>query len=584
MIDLTQSVAGSYTYRRRGVSSELFPDTLFQDKGGDSGWLAFAGASLTSNGNKPVIWDSHTVGGSGLDVVFDLGADYWVGEVVIEHVVASGMDCRLSRVQLLARAGGESRYHLVASHKQESAEATIAEPWVRLAGLDVTARYLRLHLDPAGQPPYGMKNIGLVGVQVMGLPLHEKRAAGKTERLYPWPAEVVWGDGFLDLSQHVDVVAGALDGQTAAYLRERLAREFGLAVPAAPGAGTQITLQRRSDLAPEEYRLCVSESGITIEGDAGGLFYGAVTLLQLLRCAGGRVTAARASISDRPQSSVRGLHMYLPARRDIPFCKRLLDVMAGLKLNTAVVEVSGGLRYRSHPEVNAAWQTFAATMRKYLEQGEPALLGDLANPRRWQDSMHIELAGGAVLEQDEVRDLVEYARRLHITLIPEVQTLSHAYYIVCAHPELSERSDTPYSDTYCPSNPDVYPLVFDLLDEVLDVFDPPALSIGHDEAWAVGTCPVCRSKPAARLIAGDITRLHDHLARRNVKTWMWADTLDPGFRNWAWTRQDSGWFLQPPDTRGLIEHDSQGHRCAQLVVGAHLEAGTELRLARRDHS
>jgi beta-mannosidase len=68
-------VAGSYTYRRRGLSKELFPDTRFRDTGGAHGWLAFAGATLTSGVGDFVIWDSRTVSGSGVDVVFDLGAD-----------------------------------------------------------------------------------------------------------------------------------------------------------------------------------------------------------------------------------------------------------------------------------------------------------------------------------------------------------------------------------------------------------------------------------------------------------------------------------------------------------------------------
>ena len=63
-------------------------------------------------------------------------------------------------------------------------------------------------------------------------------------------------------------------------------------------------------------------------------------------------------------------------------------------------------------------------MRDHLMRGEAAVSGDLAHPRRWQNSMHIELAGGSYLEQDEVRELVDEARSLHITLIPEVQTLS----------------------------------------------------------------------------------------------------------------------------------------------------------------
>ena len=56
--------------------------------------------------------------------------------------------------------------------------------------------------------------------------------------------------------------------------------------------------------------------------------------------------------------------------------------------------------------------------------------------------------------------------------------------------EISERQNDPYPDTYCPSNPRSYEITFDILDEVIDVFHPKAINIGHDEFYSICVCDV----------------------------------------------------------------------------------------------
>jgi hexosaminidase len=46
-----------------------------------------------------------------------------------------------------------------------------------------------------------------------------------------------------------------------------------------------------------------------------------------------------------------------------------------------------------------------------------------------------------------------------------------------AHPEIREREGDAYPDTYCPNHPDTYPLVFDVLEEVIEVFEPKVINI-----------------------------------------------------------------------------------------------------------
>jgi hexosaminidase len=118
-------------------------------------------------------------------------------------------------------------------------------------------------------------------------------------------------------------------------------------------------------------------------------------------------------------------------------------------------------------------------------------------------------AEGYVLEKDEVRDLFGYARELGFELIPEVQSLGHVQWITNAYPEIGEvdenekqveddreddlRPDKKFIHCYCPSNERSYEIIFDILDETIDVIKPQRyVHIGHDEVYHLGLCEKCR--------------------------------------------------------------------------------------------
>jgi len=124
-----------------------------------------------------------------------------------------------------------------------------------------------------------------------------------------------------------------------------------------------------------------------------------------------------------------------------------------------------------------------------------------------------------------VRWIVRECAQRDIEVIPEIQSLSHAYYLCLPHRDIAERADDPWPDTYCPSNPKSYELLFDVIDEVIEAVHPRIVHIGHDELYTLRVCPTCRRRPAYRLLADDITRIHGFLASRGIRTAMWGDKL-----------------------------------------------------------
>ncbi|NLE46528.1 MAG: family 20 glycosylhydrolase [Chloroflexi bacterium] len=333
-------------------------------------------------------------------------------------------------------------------------------------------------------------------------------------------------------------------GCTAAeQLRRRLQRDFALDVSVEP-----LSLQTRSGIVigqlgepaldafcdacgialmgpecvPEGYITDVDADHALIGGyDAAGAWYGTELLRQLIDRRHGGLHVQGVEVHDWPFKAFRGVHLYMPSRERLPFFRRLLEFLASLRYNVVFVEVGGGMRYDRHPEINLAWEQFARVAREF-DGGPEALQRSQPFPK---DSTHIELAGGSYLEKEEIQDFIAFARSLNIEVLPEVPSLSHAYYLVCAHPELAENTDDPYPDTYCPSNPASYDLLFDVMEEVIEVFQPRILHVGHDEAYTYGICPRCRDKAGAELLLHDITMIHDFLSQRHIRMAMWGDKL-----------------------------------------------------------
>ncbi|MDY5014655.1 MAG: family 20 glycosylhydrolase [Eubacteriales bacterium] len=253
-----------------------------------------------------------------------------------------------------------------------------------------------------------------------------------------------------------------------------------------------------------------------------GHLYGAYALLQDARESADGMTVGRGVTFDRPRCPFRGLKVYMPAPDDLASFYRTVDLLCSLRYNTIIIEVGGAMEYKRHPEINAAWIDYCREMNRYPERADEVQNHTFPGAK---NSIHFENGGGKWLTQDTVRGLVAYCRDRGLEVIPECPTLSHSDYLLMPHPELAERADDYFPDVYCPSNPDTYRLVFDVLDEVIDVFSPKILHIGHDEYYSIGVCPRCKGKSGEEIYAADINRLYTYLKERGIRTMLWSEKL-----------------------------------------------------------
>jgi len=279
-------------------------------------------------------------------------------------------------------------------------------------------------------------------------------------------------------------------------------------------------LNTRFTFGKEAYCVLSENDEINIYADSFlGLIYGAYTLLHQAYAYDGSIKEG--ILYAEPLCSFRGLKVYLPSPHDLESFYKTVDMLLYYRYNTIIIEVGGAMEYKRHPEINSAWIEYCKDMGQYPERAI-----EVQNMFDWaKNSIHFENGGGSFLTQDTVRGLVQYCKERGLEVMPEVPSLSHSDYLLMPHPELAERKNDPYPDTYCPSNPDSYKLLFDVLDEVIDVFEPSIVHIGHDEYYSIGICERCRGKDAAEIYAQDIKRIYDYLKSRNIRTMLWAEKL-----------------------------------------------------------
>ena len=154
-------------------------------------------------------------------------------------------------------------------------------------------------------------------------------------------------------------------------------------------------------------------------------------------------------------------------------------------------------------------------------------------------------------------DLARWVRQHHIELVPELPSFTHSYYLLSEHRDLAEVPGELWPDTYCPSNPESYKLLFDVYDEYIELLHPKLLHAGHDELFLpVGLCPRCKDKDIRERYGEDVRKIHDYLQSKGIRLAIWGDMLLEGVR---------GKGLQPKKTPDGFAYSTPGAMTPEQV-------------------
>ncbi len=167
----------------------------------------------------------------------------------------------------------------------------------------------------------------------------------------------------------------------------------------------------------------------------------------------------------------------------------------------------------------------------------------------YQYESHPELRDEDALSHADVKKLVTASKQNLIKIIPQINLLGHQSWasktnnLLRVYPEFDEtphikmpekyewpNEDGLYCKSYCPLHPEVHEVVFALVDEIVAVFETDAFHAGMDEVFYIGDdqCPRCGGLDKAKLFAGEVTKIRNHLALSDRKLWIWADRLLDG--------------------------------------------------------
>jgi len=265
----------------------------------------------------------------------------------------------------------------------------------------------------------------------------------------------------------------------------------------------------------EAYRLSVNNKQVTIAASTpAGVFYGIQTLRKSLpvQTTGEAITLPAVTVADAPRFGYRGM-MLDCARHFFPlsFVKKFIDILAMHNMNVFhwhLTEDQGWrLEIKSHPELTAK-----SSMRSGTVIGHNATVDD-------------SIPHGGFYTQQEAREIVEYARQRHITVIPEIDMPGHMLAALAAYPELGCTGGPyevghrwgVYKDVLCLGKESTYKFVQDIIDEVVDIFPAKYFHIGGDESPTVmwEKCPKCLQK--AKDENTDIKHLQQYFTNRVEK-------------------------------------------------------------------
>lgn len=314
--------------------------------------------------------------------------------------------------------------------------------------------------------------------------------------IIPRPAKLVEGNGQFTFGQVTTAWADAYEGDSIQSLLKSFEQEFtsttGLAFKASKAAKAALQLRLNPSLKGESYCLSVSKTNVIIEAARPvGFFYALQTLKQMLPTRavmagvsvekGTSMTLPVVEIEDAPRFGWRGFMLdegrHFFGKKAV---KQVLDVMAAYKMN----------RFHWHLTDDQGWRV---EIKKYPR---------LTTYGAWRNTMTLSWGNtlpdgeryGGYYTQDDVREIVAYARERFIEIVPEVDIPGHSQAAVAVYPEfLACDPEKPHevwlsqgvsTDVINVANPKAVQFAKDVIDELITLFPYQYMHLGGDE------CPV----------------------------------------------------------------------------------------------
>ncbi|MBN1970044.1 MAG: family 20 glycosylhydrolase [Candidatus Delongbacteria bacterium] len=292
----------------------------------------------------------------------------------------------------------------------------------------------------------------------------------------------------------------------------------------------------------EQYGLKIEGTSAEIKyGDYAGAFYGLISFINCISFSididRKPVSACVVDLSDYPDFKWRGMHLDVSRHFfNTDFIKKYIDILAHYKMNIFhwhLTDDNGWrIEIKKYPKLQeiAAWR--ASRSEDWMDR---------------KDQKPDEKADyGGFYTQDEIKSIIEYAEQRGITIVPEIEMPGHTREVLAAYPKLGCFDEKltvptgtywPNKDIFCAGKESVFEFIFNVLDEVIDLFPSEYIHIGGDEAGKMNweKCPLCSAriksenlKDVEELQSYFIKRVEKYINSKGRKLIGWDEILEGG--------------------------------------------------------
>lgn len=340
------------------------------------------------------------------------------------------------------------------------------------------------------------------------------------------------------------------------------------------------------------YQLDVNREGVTIAAhDNTGVFYGIQTLLQLIEEHKTDVQLPYLKIEDYPKFGYRGMHLDVGRHFfNIEEIKNYLEYLAAYKYN----------KFHWHLTEDQGWRI---EIKKYPKLQEISAYRDgTLKGRLGEDNCFDDKRYGGYYTQEEAKEVVAYAQKLHIDVIPEIEMPGHAQAAVAAYPELGCTKEQVgvwqrwgvSENIYCPSET-TFEFLEDVIDEIVEIFPYEYIHIGGDEApkkqWkesSVAQEVIQREglKDEEELQSYFITRMEKYINSKGRQIIGWDEILEGGLAPNAtvmsWTGVEGGIHaaqtghkaIMTPTSTNYFDYYQGNPESEPLAIGGNVQLHT----------
>lgn len=366
--------------------------------------------------------------------------------------------------------------------------------------------------------------------------------------IIPKPASISSLPGFFQINQKTSIIMGSTGAQKdISFFSSLLLSLSGQRCEPAPiptNHSNYIGFRQAAwgpQVSPEKYELLITPDSIIISAQAGkGFFNGMMSLVQIAasnttKDKNTQTTSVKIpclKITDEPAFTWRGMHLDVSRHFfDIDFVKKYLDLMALYKMNT----------FHWHLTDDQGWRI---EIKKYPELTKTGAWRSGTMIGKYSDKKYDTLHYGGYYTQQQISEIVDYAAKRQITIVPEIEMPGHSVAAIAAYPFLSctgkkievAKGWGVFDDVYCTKD-STFNFLQDVLTEVMELFPGKYIHIGGDECpkerWK--NCKTCQARIKSEGLKDEhelqsyfITRIEKFVNSKGKQIIGWDEILEGG--------------------------------------------------------